>query len=219
MREQEGVRTGLRGHLSVARLGEARRGSGQGLVEFALVLPIFMVLLIGIIEFAFVFNASLGLNFATRSASLVAAEEGNLLGADCAIIDAVQRSIGSPMVLLPGDTVTISEADRNGNLVAGKNDVWDYSPTLHSCTTPTDTYSVHFTPRAPGYPATGVEDNSGRCDILQGCGPTTPLDSISVSVTYHYNYHTPLGNFLALPGWGTGFDLTWSNVMRLEPNL
>ena len=56
----------------------AGRGSrGQSLVEFALVFPIFLLLLFGIIEFAFVFNAQLSLNYATRDAALIAAEAGN----------------------------------------------------------------------------------------------------------------------------------------------
>jgi Flp pilus assembly protein TadG len=189
------------------------------MVEFALVVPVFLIVFIGIIEFAFVFNAALGLNFATRNASLVAAEEGNTSGADCAILNSIQQSIRAPMVLLLGDSVTISQADRNGKPVAGRQDVWSYTTTAQACTSATKTYSVNFTQASATYPATGTENSGGRCDILQGCSASVPLDSVAVSVTYHYNYHTPLGNFLSLPGWGSGFNLTWSNVMRLEPIL
>ncbi len=189
------------------------------MVEFALVFPLFLILLIGLIEFAFVFNAALGLNFATRNASLVAAEEGNTSGADCAILDSIQQSIRAPMVLLSGDSVTISQADRNGNIIPTRQDVWTYTTTTQSCTSATRTYQVNFAPGSATYPATGTENSGGRCDILQGCSASVPLDSVAVSVKYHYNYHTPLGNFLALPGWGTGFDLTWTNVMRMEPIL
>jgi len=67
----------------------------------------------------------------------------------------------------------------------------------------------------------GALRSGTRCDVLQGCatGGFNPMDSIGVSITYHYNYHTPLGNFLALPGWGSGLDMTWSNVNRMEPTL
>jgi Flp pilus assembly protein TadG len=199
--------------------GLPHQGRGQALVEFALVVPIFLILFIGIIEFAFVFSAALGLNNATRSASLVAAEAGNTSGADCAILNSIQQSIRSPMVLLPGDSVTIAQADRNGKPIAGRQDVWNYTAAAQPCTSATRTYSVNFTQASATYPATGSENSGGRCDILQGCSATVPLDSVAVSITYHYNYHTPLGNFLALHGWGSGFDLTWSNVMRLEPIL
>jgi len=189
------------------------------MVEFALVFPIFLILFIGLIEFAFVFNATLGLNFATRNGSLVAAAAGNTSGADCAILNSIQQSIRAPMVLLPGDSVTISQADRNGKPVAGRQNVWNYTTTNQSCAFATKTYAVNFTQASASYPATGSQNSGGRCDILQGCSATVPLDSISVSVTYHYDYHTPLGNFLTLPGWGSGFNLTWSNVMRMEPIL
>jgi len=39
---------------------------GQAMVEFGLVLPIFILLIIGIIEFALAFNANLAVNFASR---------------------------------------------------------------------------------------------------------------------------------------------------------
>ncbi len=51
------------------------RDKGQSLVEFAFVIPIFLVLLIGVIEFAFLMNANLSISYATRDAALVAAEE------------------------------------------------------------------------------------------------------------------------------------------------
>jgi Flp pilus assembly protein TadG len=71
-----------------------RRQAGQTLVEFALVLPLFMVLLMGVIEFAFMFNATMAINFATRDASLIAAESGSQATADCAILARIEQSIG-----------------------------------------------------------------------------------------------------------------------------
>ena len=59
------------------------RQKGQSLVEFALVFPLFIVLLLSIIEFMFLFNAQLSLNYATRDAALVAAEAGARPDADC----------------------------------------------------------------------------------------------------------------------------------------
>ena len=74
----------------------ASRARGQSLVEFALVFPIFFVLLMSLIEFGLVFNALLSINFATRDASLIAAEAGNAVGADCIILKKVENSIGAP---------------------------------------------------------------------------------------------------------------------------
>jgi Flp pilus assembly protein TadG len=49
------------------RLGSSRRG--QSLVEFALVLPMLLVLLLGIADFGRVFNAGITLEAATRDAA------------------------------------------------------------------------------------------------------------------------------------------------------
>ncbi|MFI5259191.1 MAG: TadE/TadG family type IV pilus assembly protein [Candidatus Limnocylindrales bacterium] len=216
------------------------------MVEFALVLPIFLVLLVGIIEFVFILNAALGLNFATRNASLAAAEAGNSLGADCAILTAVQHSIGAPMDIQQVQTVAIYKTDRGGApVVPAVQDVWtrvasqnNYDANCVSSGSPgytgTAVYTLYFQPSATGWATSGSETSPGRCDVLQGCCtiaaaaggcPNPPtgfisLDSIGVNIDYHYPYHTPLGNFLALPGWSHGYiDLGSSNVNRMEPTL
>jgi len=208
---------------------------GQALVEFALVIPVFLILFIGIIEFAFVFNAALGLNFATRNASLAGAEAGNRIGSDCEILASIQRSIGAPMDQTLIKSVTIFQADQTGSNASGLKDVWTYSKGAKTAC-PTESNSnqtVDFTSSigwassyVTGTPPNTITTKGVRCDVLSGCpikgsSPPSyaPLDSIGVSITYHYNYHTSLGNFLALPGWGSGFDLTWGNVNRMEPTL
>src|SRR3954470_8994249 len=69
---------------------------GQTLAEFALVLPVFMLFLVGLIEFALAFNADLTTNYASRAGGLAAAEAGNQSAADCLILDAIERSYSSP---------------------------------------------------------------------------------------------------------------------------
>jgi Flp pilus assembly protein TadG len=193
-------------------------------VEFTLILPLFLILFIGIIEFAFVFNSALGLNFATRNASLAGAEAGNRVGADCEIVSSIQKSIGPPMNAALIKSVTIFQADQNGLNGSGLKDVWTYSAGAQTpCPTEGNpTQKVDFT-SAIGWPSSAGGAQGVRCDVLAGClqldGTYKSLDSVGISIVYHYDYHTPLGNFLALPGWGTGFDLTWSNVNRMEPTL
>ena len=69
---------------------------GQSLAEFALLAPLFMLLVIGLIEFAFAFNASLNTNYASREGGLIAAEAGNASAADCLILNAIDGAISSP---------------------------------------------------------------------------------------------------------------------------
>jgi Flp pilus assembly protein TadG len=198
------------------------RGRGQTLAEFALVLPLFMVLLMGVIEFAFMFNATLAINFASRNASLVAAEAGSQSTADCAILSKIESDIGAPldktMTATSGiQSVTIYEADRAGN-ATGATNVYTRTGTM-SCAGFTPS-SVPYTIGTNTYPV-GEAPTGGRCDVLSGCSPTIPMDSIGVRIVYRYYFHTPLKNLVAfLPGAGAGYmDFSWSNVMRMEPIL
>lgn len=88
----------------------------QTLVEFALVFPLFMLLMLFIIEFAFVFSALLGVNSASRNAALTAAEAGNDKLADCIILQQVETSIGAPGDRAKVQTVTIYRTDQSGSV-------------------------------------------------------------------------------------------------------
>ena len=81
---------------TAGRTTNRRRQRGQTLVEFALVVPLFMGILIAIVEFAFTFNAVLAAQYSSRDAALVAAEAGNADGADCAILSTVEADMGAP---------------------------------------------------------------------------------------------------------------------------
>jgi len=185
------------------------------------VFPLFMVLLFGVVEFAFMFNAMLAVNAASRIASLTAAEAGTNLLADCAILSRIESEFGAPLDRSLIQSVTIYKADRAGNPISptpqenvyartGSTDCTGYTVSTVPYTIGTNTYAVGQ------YPPPG-----DRCDVLAGCSASIPLDSIGVKIVYRYQLRTPLGalvNFL--PGGGTGYvDVSWSNVMRMEPIL
>jgi Flp pilus assembly protein TadG len=201
------------------RISRRHRIRGQTLVEFALVFPLFIILLLGVVEFAFMFNATLAINLASRNASLIAAESGSNTLADCAILARIERDVSAPLALSQIQSVTIYKADRAGNPV---------SPAVQNVYTRTNSTpclgytpsSVPYTLGASTYPM-GEAPIGGRCDILAGCSTTIPMDSIGVRITYRYVLKTPLGNLVSfLPGAAGGYvDFTWSNVMRMEPTL
>ena len=195
----------------------ADRGRGQTLVEFAMILPLFMILLMGVIEFAFMFNATLEVNYASRNASLIAAEAGSNVLADCATLAKIEQDIGAPLNAANIQSVTIYKADRAGN-VAGAQNVYSRTGTT-TCTGFTPS-SVPYSLGTATYPM-GEAPAGGRCDILAGCSTTIPMDSIGVTIVYRYYLKTPLRNLVSfLPGAGTGYvDFSWSNVMRMEPIL
>jgi len=77
-----------------------RSGSERGvvLVEMALVAPILILLVIGIMEFGLAFRDRLTVSNGTQSAGRVAAALGNSDDSDIAVLQAVEQSLG----ILPG---------------------------------------------------------------------------------------------------------------------
>ena len=190
--------------------GRDRRESGQSLVEFALVFPLFMLLTLFIIEFAFVFSALLGVNFASRNAALTAAEAGSDKLADCVILQQVENSIGAPGNKANVQTVTIYRSDQSGSTRLATLTYTRGGTT--TCTKGAVSLSVPYS--SP----TGTYTHDQRCNYLNGCPllGRTQIDTIGVEITYDHYWVTPIHNFgLA----GTHVTLTQSNAMRMEPIL
>ncbi len=189
------------------------QAEGQSLVEFALVFPIFFVLLMGLIEFGLVFNALLSTNFATRDASLIAAEAGNGVGADCVILKKVEDSIGAPANKAQIVSVEIYKANKAGTPQAGRINVYN-----RTGSTPCAGLGGPL-PYSP-VGAQGYLD-SQRCNVVNGCptfpGAPTGVDTIGVRITYHYTWVTPMGSFIGLGI--TDYYMNESNAMRMEPVL
>ena len=195
---------------------------GQSLVEFALVFPVFMLMIIGFVEFAFVFNALLSIGHATRDAALVAAEAGNAAEADCLILQQVENDVGAPADKARIQQIVIYRADQNGAVYLGQQNVYArtglFTPGNSTSCTLADgsTLTVPYTTTAPTYPA------ASRCNILagstNGCLPGHPsVDTIGVKITYRHTWLSPIANFVSLGG--TGVTLVQSNAMRMEPVL
>ncbi len=190
-----------------------RRGRGQALVEFSLVFTIFITMLMGFIEFAFMFNALLSIGHATRDAALIAAEAGDNTGADCAILAQVEKDVSAPADPSRITQVVIYRSDQNGAVIGGQQNVYlrtgTTTCTMSDGTSLTVPYSISG---SVAYPA------DTRCNVQAGCPDSThPLETIGVKVVYQHSWVTPLANLVALGGTGT--TLTQSNAMRMEPVL
>jgi hypothetical protein len=181
------------------------------LVEFSLVLPIFLIVLMGMIEFGVAFNAVLNINRASQNGALLASQAGNDLGADCLILDRIERQLGSPLDKRDIMQVQIIRTNTTGAVIQAAN-VYTRSGSM----TCGDT-TVPYRASSIGYPETQ------RCNVQAGCPLLTParstVDKIGVRIQYRHAWVTPL-RFL-MPGGSGGANWTFqkTNVSRMEPRL
>jgi TadE-like protein len=169
--------------------------------------PIFIVLLFGMIEFGFLFNAQLSLNFATRDASLLAAEGGSDdPNADCVVLRRIDEDLNAPTDENRIERVHIFQADVTGTRT-GLEQVYTRGGTM-PCASGA---SVPYQLTTNAFPVTA------RCTQLLGCGsgPVESLDIIGVQIDYRYTYVTPMAYLLG--GGGGGQTISGANSMRMEP--
>jgi len=185
-----------------------REELGQALVEFALVLPLLLLLILGIIEFSFVWNSRNTVQFASRDASMLAAEGGSILGTDCLVLQRIESDIVSPARAVRVEEVMIYWADKNGSQIGSFKNVYDRSGST-ACDLGGSTFSVPYTLTTSGY----LE--ATRCDVLAGCGGAhTGVDTVGVQITYEHQWLT---SFARLTGSGITFAET--TATRVEPQL
>jgi hypothetical protein len=188
----------------LGRLHRAR-AQGQATLEMALILPVLLLIVLGTLEFGFVMDHKLTLQYASREAARVGsalADGGGMpdcLTIDNEVIAAAARILQSSDSNIEIDAVSeirIFESDRVGGEVDGREDVggpgddasnvWTYNPGAG----PTiDGVPLDFAP------VLGQQDWDA-CSERQN-GGVTP-DSIGVSVTYTYVSRTPLAALMNL---------------------
>jgi len=168
-----------------------REERGQALVEFAIVLPALLLLILGIVEFAFVWNSRNTVLFASRDGAMLAAEGGNGFGTDCVVLDRIERDIISPSNAIRIQQVQLYWSDRNGDQIGAYTNVYDRSGSTTCDFGDGSTLTVPYTLSSPGYP-----------------------DTIGVRVTYR---HTWITSFARIAGGGVVF--TETSIARGEPQL
>ncbi|MCO5201306.1 MAG: pilus assembly protein [Chloroflexi bacterium] len=87
--------------------------AGQSLVEFTMILPIFLVLMFGLVDFGRAFYTWMLVTNAAREGARVAAVQGNSSSIDARIYDSFCSSFPSDCSLEPGK-LTISKANVQG---------------------------------------------------------------------------------------------------------
>ena len=190
----------------------ARRG--QGLVEFALALPILLLLLLGLLEFGIAFDHHLTLQYATREGARTGAAlangggrlgcaTGTRLEIDAQIVAAVQRVLlatDSPVDAADVGQIRIYKATVTGAETTGLVNVWTYAPGAGPTV---DGRVLNFRNTSVGW---------------QPCARINEIvpDSLGVSLEYTYRLNTPLAAPLWRIGLGT-FPMNDRTVMQLDP--
>jgi hypothetical protein len=195
--------------------GEGRtRQRGQSLVEFTIILPVFMILLLMMLELGFLLTDDMTVLYASREGARTGASlaQGSATvpcatAVDPLIIAAVERTMTSPGSLLSLPKVgqiRLYKADANGN-EAGPVNIWTYAagggPIPQGSTTHLD-----FKETSHGWDACSRKN-----------GPT--YDSIGVSVAYRYDFVTGLAAMISMIRGGTGTSININDraVMALNP--
>jgi Flp pilus assembly protein TadG len=182
-----------------------RRARGQALVEFALVIPIFLVVVVAIAEFAFLVTIKFGVTYAAQDATAIAAELGNAPNADIYVLNQVEKDLMAPVDKAKVLSVAIYWTDSNG--VNKGSNTW-----TRTGLTTAGGITVPYTLASAGYPV------ANRCNIVlaTGCAPGhTGVDWIGVTITYQYSWVTPLPGMIGLGGTPPTFVETTTS--RLEP--
>ena len=187
----------------------------MSLVEFAIVLPIFITMLFAMIEFGFAFNAVLGINRASQSGALIAGQAGSDSDADCLILARVEDLLQSPIYKANILQVQIFRANSTGSGILASN-VYVRSGSKNC-----GTYTVPYSATSTGYPV------SQRCNVLNGCTAMSPqrstVDKIGVQITYRHVPVTPMRMLLSFLGGNGSNGYNWTfqkqNVSRMEPVL
>jgi hypothetical protein len=187
--------------------GWERRQRGQTLVEFALVFPVFLTLLIGFIEFVFVFNGVLAADLATRGAALAATEGGTDSRTDCAVLKSIEDDFGPPTNRTGIQLVEIYEATATGEHI-GPSTQYDRRGSFQCRLLDGTPLTLPYTRTRDGFPP------KDRCTSLRGCAGTSSVDHVGVRLVYRHTWRTPFPNVVAS---GPYLTIERSNVMRMEP--
>ena len=206
----------------VPRRSHKRGDRGQGLVEFAMVVPVFLMLLLGMLEFGFAFDQNLTLEYATREGARVGAALANDGGATCnsatttvdaQILAAVQRVLMSPgsrvkdALPVVGMQVQIWKATASGAPTGGTTtNTWHYA-------------GPNSGPSVDGQRIAFIQDSQNWNPCARHNGGISGTDSIGISLTYTYRFQTPLAGILKFFGGSSASQLLMSDktVMALNP--
>ncbi len=193
---------------------------GQGLVEFAMIVPVFMLLLLALLEFGFVFDHTMTISYATREGARSGAAFANgndttmicttSVDVDKNVIAAVERVLeapGSQVAPAQVSEIRIYSATSAGVQSGSLFNRWTYSAGSGPVV---DGAALDFIQ---------VQNNWNACTRDNTWNGSNAPDSIGVSIAYQYQFVTPLSAILGFfgPPGGTSLPISDRTVMALNP--
>ena len=194
-----------------------RSEDAQGLIEFALILPpLLLILVFGLVEIGTVLSVAMTMSSATREGARVASamvNGGGTLGCsagqspnaatvDPNVVAAVERVLvgnGSRITLADLSQIRIAKSTATGAETAGFINTWNYQsnggPVI-------DGQQLDFVPASQPWLACSRNN-------------APPADSAVITVTYTYRGRTPLR--MLIPGFSQ-FTMTDRTVMAMNAN-
>jgi Flp pilus assembly protein TadG len=182
-----------------------------------MIVPVFLLLLLGLLEFGLIFDQTMTLNYATREGARSGAAFGRGNGATmpCADVDknviaAVQRILkgpGSRLTLAPSTQIVIYRANASGTST-GQANTWNYSAGGGPAV---DGQNLDFVlSGAAGWDA---------CSRVTNATTVVSPDSMGISIRYTYQFVTPLAAILGFFGSSGTASLQISDktVMAMNP--
>lgn len=179
----------------------SQRERGANLVEFAIVVPIILLVVIGILEVGVAFRDLLTVSNAAKEGVRVVAAMGDDPMSDCVVLTKTSSALASSIPLANLVTIQIFRADSDGNQIALDTNVY----TLPVGADPTD-----CTEWSPNPTDIGSLDWS-PLDRNVKIGPGSDLDIAGVRITYTHNWIT------GFPPFFGSFVVDEATVSRLEP--
>jgi hypothetical protein len=195
---------------------------GQALVEFALVLPILLVIVVSVAELGLIYGKLSTMGYGSREGARAGAALAQGHTQDCAanpantnvdavLVSAVQRILTSPdsgIDLNRVQEIRIFRATPSGAETPGFVNIWRPGPNGPDVDPGPGVAKIAFQPETVAWNA--CSRNNGGLDP----------DSIGVTVKYTYDFVTPLPSVInAVAGGNLTLTLSETTVMALNPTF
>ncbi len=178
------------------RLVKSHEG-GATIVEFAIVMPLLLLLMIGIMEVGVAFYDYLSVEQATLEGVRTASFTGRALDADCQTVNNIVASLPNGF-LDRLQRIEIYRADPSGNQIPGQTNTWQYNGGI-------DPYDC-----AASWIIAETWAATGRQTVA---GPSAPLDIIGVRLIMPRNW---ISNF---PPFIGSYVVDEFSILRMEPEV